>query len=152
MWAFSNETGRVIPSNVVATGTFWMVPQTSGITGTLQPQLWSFPSTVTPLVNISTRPISSFITTMQPSIIQVHQPSPFPSSSSSSVSNNLVKSSSPVSPITPVSKSSKKSVMAPSSSSSITGTTTTQMLRDFSLEILDKQEIQFMGRNSSNHR
>ncbi|OVA10986.1 Transcription factor [Macleaya cordata] len=144
MWAFSSE-GRVIPSNAVAAGTFWMIPPTSAIAGpSLQPQLWTFPPTVTPLVNISARPISSFITTMQPGInlataIQV-QAVPPPTATSSSVA-----------PTNPVSKSSKKSVMAPSSSSNITTTTTTQMLRDFSLEILEKQEFQFMGRSSSNH-
>ncbi|KAI3974275.1 hypothetical protein MKX01_030944 [Papaver californicum] len=131
MWAFSN------PSNTA--GTFWMIPPNSAITtgpivSSLQPQLWSFPSTVTPLVNISTRPISSFIT-MQPSIIQLHHPVISPSTNT-------------IFPNSPVPKSSNKSVMIQASSSTptITTTTTTQMLREFSLEILDRQELQLMGR------
>ncbi|KAI3918687.1 hypothetical protein MKX01_042007 [Papaver californicum] len=131
MWAFSN------PSNTA--GTFWMIPLNSAITtgpivSSLQPQLWSFPSTVTPLVNISTRPISSFIT-MQPSIIQLHHPTIPPSTNT-------------IFPNSPVPKSSNKSVMIPACSSTptITTTTTTQLLREFSLEILDRQELQLMGR------
>ncbi|MCL7049121.1 hypothetical protein MKW94_006199 [Papaver nudicaule] len=136
MWAFSN------PSNTA--GTFWMIPPNSAITAgpvvsSLQPaQLWSFPSTVTtlPLVNIAARPISSFIT-MQPSIIQLHHPVIPPPTT------NTIFPNSPA-----VSKSSNKSVMTPASSSTptITTTTTTQMLREFSLEILDRQELQLMGR------
>ncbi|KAI3934213.1 hypothetical protein MKW92_006540 [Papaver armeniacum] len=133
MWAFSN------PSNTA--GTFWMIPPNSAITtgpvvSSLQPQLWSFPSTVTPLVNISTRPISSFIT-MQPSIIQLHHPVIAPPTTTNTIFPN-----------SPVPKSSNKSVMTPASSSTptITATTTTQMLREFSLEILDRQELQLMGR------
>ncbi|RZC69112.1 hypothetical protein C5167_032189 [Papaver somniferum] len=132
MWAFSN------PSNTA--GTFWMIPPNSAIaTGpvvsSLQPQLWSFPSTVTPLVNISTRPISSFIT-MQPSIIQLHHPVIPPPATTT------------IFPNSPVPKSSNKSAMSPASSSTptITTTTTTQMLREFSMEILDRQELQLMGR------
>ncbi|KAI3878230.1 hypothetical protein MKW92_032088 [Papaver armeniacum] len=121
MWAFSN------PSNTA--GTFWMIP----------PQFcyyYCFPSTVTPLVNISTRPISSFIT-MQPSIIQLHHPVIPPPPPTNTIFPN-----------SPVPKSSNKSVMTPASSSTptITTTTTTQMLREFSLEILDRQELQLMGR------
>ena len=143
MWA--------LPSNAVAAGTFWMIPPSSAIAAgpsSMQPQLWAFPPNVTPLVNISARPISSFITAMQPSggislvtPIQVQAPSLSPLSAATVTSVSLP---SPV---------SKKSVMAPSSSTSssvTTTTTTTQMLRDFSLEILDKQELQFMGRSANN--
>ncbi|RVX01076.1 Transcription factor TCP9 [Vitis vinifera] len=53
-----------------------------------------------------------------------------------------------------VKASKASSTMAPSSTSTATttttttSTTTTQMLRDFSLEIYDKQELQFMSRSS----
>ncbi|KAI3869819.1 hypothetical protein MKW98_031000 [Papaver atlanticum] len=126
MWAFSN------PSNT--SGTFWMIPPNSAITtgpvvSSLQPQLWSFPSTVTPVVNISTRPISSFIT-MQPSIIQLHHPVIPP----------------PPPPTNTIFPNSPVPTPASSSTPTITTTTTTQMLREFSLEILDRQELQLMGR------
>ncbi|KAF8379389.1 hypothetical protein HHK36_028823 [Tetracentron sinense] len=140
MWAVSSG-GRIIPSNAVAAGTFWMIPPSPAIAGpSNQPQLWTtFPPAATPLINISARPISSFISAMQPGInlataVEVQAPA--------SVSNNATASA--VS--TTGAKSSKSSSMAPSSSST---TTTTQMLRDFSLEIYDKQELQFMGRSSN---
>ncbi|KAF8380346.1 hypothetical protein HHK36_027831 [Tetracentron sinense] len=128
MWAVSNG-GTVIPSNAVAAGTFFMIPPSTAIAGpSNQPQLWTFPTAATPLINISARPISSFISAMQPGInlasgVEVHAPS--------SVSGGA--------------KSAKTSTMAPSSSS----TTPTQMLRDFSLEIYDKQELQLMGRSAN---
>ncbi|MED6147924.1 hypothetical protein PIB30_048423 [Stylosanthes scabra] len=53
----------------------------------------------------------------------------------------------PVGSTAPSSKSPPRAtVMAPSSA-----TTTTQTLRDFSLEIYDKQELQFMSKSSSKH-
>ncbi|XP_027336069.1 transcription factor TCP9 [Abrus precatorius] len=44
----------------------------------------------------------------------------------------------------------RATVMAPTTTATTT-TSTTQMLRDFSLEIYDKQELQFMSRSSSKH-
>ncbi|XP_043718261.1 transcription factor TCP9-like [Telopea speciosissima] len=137
MWAVSSG-GRVIPSNAVAAGAFWMIPPSTAIAGpSNQPQLWAFPP-ATPLINISARPISSFISAMQPAINLTSSPTPV-EVQSAPVSNNatasVVVSSTPA-------KAAKTSTMAPSSSS----TTTTQMLRDFSLEIYDKQELQFMSR------
>ncbi|KAI3984942.1 hypothetical protein MKX01_004710, partial [Papaver californicum] len=65
MWAVSTA-GRIMPSNAVTAGIFWMIPQ--GTTITLAPQLWAFPApaSTTPLVNISARPISSCVTSMKP--------------------------------------------------------------------------------------
>nr|QZI95746.1 TCP9 [Platanus x hispanica] len=138
MWAVSGG-GRVIPSNAVTAGTFFMIPPNTSIAGpSNQPQLWTFPPAATPVINISARPISSFISAMQPGInltpaVEVQAPS---------VSNNGTASA-----VTSAgAKAAKSSSMAPSSSS----TSTTQMLRDFSLEIYEKQELQFMGR-SANH-
>ncbi|XP_061347592.1 transcription factor TCP9-like [Gastrolobium bilobum] len=54
----------------------------------------------------------------------------------------------------PSSKSPARATsMAPTTtaSSAVSGVTTTQMLRDFSLEIYDRQELQFMSRSSSKH-
>ncbi|XP_043698340.1 transcription factor TCP9-like [Telopea speciosissima] len=137
MWAVSSG-GRVIPSNAVAAGTFWMIPPSTAIAGpSNQPQLWTFPP-ATPLINISARPISSFISAMQPGInltsttpVEV-QTAPVPNNTGTAAA--AVTSTG--------AKAAKSSTMAPSSSS----TTTTQMLRDFSLEIYDKQELQFMNR------
>ncbi|XP_034905827.1 transcription factor TCP9 isoform X1 [Populus alba] len=119
MWA--------IPSNAVVPGAFFMVPSIAGPSS--QPQIFTFPAAATPLINISARPISSFVSSMQ--------------------SNMAVA--------VPVSGSMTAkgiSMMAPSSSSACavsTASTTTnrtpQMLRDFSLEIYDKQELQFMSRS-----
>ncbi|WCJ23125.1 TCP family transcription factor [Euphorbia peplus] len=98
-WAIQAPNG-VVPN------AFLMVPQMAGPSSN-QPQLFAFPATPTPLINVSapTRPVSS--------------------------------------------GAKPGSVMAPSSASVTTRsgtTTTTQMLRDFSLEIYDKQELQFMNR------
>ncbi|GLT51874.1 hypothetical protein SLA2020_252510 [Shorea laevis] len=120
-----------IPSNTVVPGAFLMVPPMASVAGpSNQPQIFAFPASATPLINISARPISSFVSAMQATPVQLQ------SSAAVSSSANFA------------------SLMAPSSSSattatkSTTTTTTTQMLRDFSLEIYDKQEIQFMARPS----
>ncbi|KAF9668886.1 hypothetical protein SADUNF_Sadunf14G0050000 [Salix dunnii] len=120
MWA--------IPSNTVVPGAFFMVPTMPGPSN--KPQIFTFPAAATPLINISPRPISSFVSSMQ-SNIAVALP---------------VSGSKPGKGI---------SMMAPSSSSahtirtaSTTTNSTPQMLRDFSLEIYDKQELQFMSRSS----
>ena len=126
MWA--------IPSNAV--GAFWMVPPTTAIAGpSNQPQIWTFPPTATPLINISARPISSFVSSMHPTI-------------------NVASATASAASTVGVKASKASSTMAPSSTSTATttttttSTTTTQMLRDFSLEIYDKQELQFMSRSS----
>ncbi|KAJ4952424.1 hypothetical protein NE237_029256 [Protea cynaroides] len=136
MWAVSSG-GRVIPSNAVAAGTFWMIPPSATIAGpSNQPQLWTFPP-ASPLINISARPISSFISAMQPGInLTSNNPVEVQTTTvSSNATSVTVTSTGP--------KAAKSSTMAPSSSST---TSTTHMLRDFSLEIYDKQELQFMSR------
>ncbi|GLT84485.1 hypothetical protein SLE2022_027100 [Rubroshorea leprosula] len=120
-----------IPSNTVVPGAFLMVPPMASVAGASnQPQIFAFPASATPLINISARPISSFVSAMQATPVQLQ--------SSAAVSSSAKFAS----------------LMAPSSTSATTATkstttsTTTQMLRDFSLEIYDKQEIQFMARPS----
>ncbi|GMI98355.1 TCP domain protein 9 [Hibiscus trionum] len=121
-----------IPANAVVPGAFFMVPNMATVAGpSTQPRIFTFPATATPLINISARPISSFVSAIQtPSQLQ----------------SNVAATSSTV----PVSKTAKTaSVTTPSSSFADTTTrTTTQMLRDFSLEIYDKQELQLMTRSS----
>ncbi|MBA0831680.1 hypothetical protein Goarm_016131, partial [Gossypium armourianum] len=124
-----------IPSNTVVPGAFFMVPPMASMAGpSTQPHIFTFPATATPVINISARPMSSFVSAMQ-------------AATPSQLQSNVAVTSC----TGPVSKAAKTtSVMAPSSSSaaSATTTTTTQMLRDFSLEIYDKQELQFMTRSS----
>uniref|UniRef100_A0A6N2L7J7 TCP domain-containing protein n=1 Tax=Salix viminalis TaxID=40686 RepID=A0A6N2L7J7_SALVM len=124
MWA--------IPSNAVVPGAFFMVPSLAGPSN--QPQIFTFPAAATPLINISARPISSFVSSMQ-SNIAVAMPVPGSTASGSMTAKGIT-------------------MMAPSSSSACTLSTsstttnrTPQMLRDFSLEIYDKQELQFMPRS-----
>ncbi|KAI3946282.1 hypothetical protein MKW92_052292 [Papaver armeniacum] len=152
MWAVSTG-GRILPSNAVAAGTFWMIPQGTTITpgvvtassnmqqGAAAPQLWAFPApgaaaaNTAPLLNVSARPISTFVSAMQ-------QPN--------STGFAFVDGSQ-----NPISTDASTTTMAPSSASTTTDTSTAaaaansgpppQMLRDFSLQIYDKQELQFMG-------
>ncbi|KAF3442251.1 hypothetical protein FNV43_RR16167 [Rhamnella rubrinervis] len=134
MWA--------IPSNAVVPGTFFMVPPMASIAGpSTQPHIFTFPSaTGAPFINLSARPISSFVSSMA----NVATPVQLQASSVNLTSSNSA------------SKPSKaSSVMAMSSGSAATTTrstptpTTTQMLRDFSLEIYDKRELPFMSRTCS---
>lgn len=128
VWAVGN-TGMMIPANA-----FWMIPQptaTGAANGRLSnqqpssPQIWALSPSV---FNVAARPISSIVST-----------------SNQSVCNGLSTSA--------VNRSStavaKKSTMAPSGSS---GGGKAQMLRDFSLEIYDKQELQLMGRSWNHHQ
>lgn len=155
VWAVGNA-GMMVPANA-----FWMIPQAaaSAVAGppvhsNQQPQIWTLSPAVTPVFNLATRPISSFVAnqpagaSIYSSGIEVGTPStPAGGVSSSGLSNSAVNTST-VGPKV----ARKSSTMAPSlSSSSGSGGTKTQMLRDFSLEIYDKQELQLMGR-SGNHQ
>ncbi|GMI66893.1 TCP domain protein 9 [Hibiscus trionum] len=128
-----------IPSNAVVPGAFFMVPPMATMAGpSTQPHIFTFPASATPLINISARPISSFVSAIQ-------------HGATTTTPSQLQSNAAVTSFAAPVSKAAKTtSVMAPSSSSAATATatTTTQMLRDFSLEIYDKQELQFMTQSS----
>ncbi|KAK7390053.1 hypothetical protein VNO78_25351 [Psophocarpus tetragonolobus] len=78
------------------------------------------------------RPISAFVSSMV-TPVQL-QPTSITSSTNINSTSTAPSSKSPA----------RATVMAPT-------TTTTAMLRDFSLEIYDKQELQFMSRASSKH-
>ncbi|XP_041021166.1 transcription factor TCP9-like [Juglans microcarpa x Juglans regia] len=111
-----------IPSNAVVPGTLIMVPPMASIAGpSNQPHIFTFSATATPLINVSARPISSFVSSMAntPANVQIQ-----PNSTTSCPS------------------------LATSMTNSKTITSTTQMLRDFSLEIYDKQELPLMPRPS----
>lgn len=137
MWA--------IPSNAVipAVGAFFLVPQMTGPSN--QPQMLAFPA--------GAASPSSYVAAVQQASSMARPPplQVYPSSGVVCVSD-----------VTGSSSSRTSSVMAPSSSSGIatggsssTTTATPHMLRDFSLEIYDKQELhQFMTTTttrSSNH-
>ncbi|KAA8539862.1 hypothetical protein F0562_026554 [Nyssa sinensis] len=133
VWTVGGGAG-VVPANAVAGGAYFMIPPTAAaIAGpSNQPQFWAIPGMATPVFNVSARPISNFVPATQLGVNfgggdggEVKSPA---GSGSSSASGE---------------KSETVSTMAPSSSS------TTQMLRDFSLEIYEKKELQFMGCDAS---
>lgn len=117
-----------IPSNAMVPGTFIMVPPMASIAGpSNQPHIFTFPATATPLINVSARPISSFVSSMAniaaPIQIQASSAASYSSSAATTTTSNTI-------------------------TTTRSTTTATQMLRDFSLEIYDKQELQFMSRSS----
>lgn len=155
VWALGNA-GMMVPANA-----FWMIPPSAAgsVSGpgpsSQQPQIWALSPTVTPVFNMAARPISSFVAS-QPvggagtptGIVEVRAPLSPVGVGHSGLSNSAVNNSS-VGPKT----AKKASTMAPSLSSSSSGGgggSKAQMLRDFSLEIYDKQELQFMGRPAAN--
>ncbi|XP_050377320.1 transcription factor TCP9-like [Argentina anserina] len=146
VWAVGNAAGMMVPANA-----FWMIPpngsgQVVSAAGpsSQSPQIWALSPTVTHVFNMAAaRPISTFVANAGG--VEIRGPSP-------------ALSNSAVSTCTVGSKAAKKSssTMAPSVSSSGSGSGNSnnnnnngkkaQMLRDFTLEIYDKQELQFMGR------
>ncbi|XP_022736160.1 transcription factor TCP19-like [Durio zibethinus] len=146
VWTVGNS-GMMVPANA-----FWMIPQpTATAAGNVltnqqpSPQIWALSPSLTPVFNVSARPISSFVTT-------TNQVQPV-------VYNNGLSTSAVNASSTPVGATvAKRSTMAPSVSSvgndsgSIGNRGKAQMLRDFSLEIYDKQELQFMGRSENHHQ
>ncbi|KAK7389231.1 hypothetical protein VNO78_24067 [Psophocarpus tetragonolobus] len=135
VWAISN------PSMVVPANTFWMIPQAATTTNPLggvagqQPQIWALSPS---LFNVAARP---GMATNIPEGWAVM-----------AACNN--GSNSAVSTSTVGAKVATKSSMAPSMTSSTSKTADSatakpQILRDFSLQIYDKQELQFLGRSGT---
>ncbi|AES62590.1 TCP family transcription factor [Medicago truncatula] len=112
------------------TGPFFMFPNSTLMN---QPQFWAIPAA--PFFNVQTRPISDFVSAMQ-------MPQE-PSNAATAYANS--NASSTLAPS--LSSATSTSCSATTSSSSATNT---QMLRDFSLDIFDKKELQFMGCSSAN--
>ncbi|KAF5734843.1 transcription factor TCP9-like [Tripterygium wilfordii] len=146
-WAVGN-TGMVVPANA-----FWMIQQPTAAaiaSGTptfvaaptsnpLQPQMWALSPSITPVFNLAAaRPLSSFIaSTNQPNNGQgAVEPA-----MSSGLSNSAVTTSTVGATV------AKKSTMAPILSSS--GSGKAKILKDFSLEMYDKQELLFVGRSGN---
>ncbi|GAU41271.1 hypothetical protein TSUD_349110 [Trifolium subterraneum] len=114
------QTTIPLPQNMVPV---WAIPSNAVVSGgnaffmvpTNQPQFFTL-----------ARPITGFVSSMVTPVIQLQQ--------QASTSSNTCTTS-------PVMKSpARATVMAPSTAA----TTTTQMLRDFSLEIYDRQELQLL--------
>ncbi|KAK7357382.1 hypothetical protein VNO80_16667 [Phaseolus coccineus] len=123
----SGGGGGVVPLwNGNASGPFFMFPNASN-----PPQYWAIPATAAPFFNVQARPISGFV-----SALQMHEQDKH---SSDGGAPDSVNSSS-----TMGSSMSSVSVTTAAASSS-SAATTTQILRDFSLEIYDKKELQFLG-------
>ncbi|CAI9771878.1 unnamed protein product [Fraxinus pennsylvanica] len=151
---------------VFPTGTFFMIPPTGG-TATItaagpsnQPQFWAIPATATPVFNISGRPISNFVSAIQAGMNMSFSTSTTTTTTTTTnptavVGGAVASTDNTESGENSGGKISISTTMAPSSSSVTSKTTVatgTQMLRDFSLEIYDKKELQFMaGSESGNH-
>ncbi|KAH7537956.1 hypothetical protein FEM48_Zijuj03G0147900 [Ziziphus jujuba var. spinosa] len=135
-------------------GPFLMFPNTGAGAGALQipnqPQIWAIPTAAgTPIFSVQTRPISNFVTAMQPPSAQLGDVQ----ASSGSISSGAATSGSGGSCSLTMGPSLSSGTTSNSVGSSGTGstTTTTQMLRDFSLEIYDKKELPFLGRPANSH-
>lgn len=125
-----------------AAGPFLMFPNSGAVPGVANhAQLWAIPAAAAtpPFFGVQARPISNFVSALQPVQLRDSQVS------SGSVSNTC---SSTMETTSNAMISTSDGVGASSSSCSTT-TSATQMLRDFSLEIYDKKELQFLGGRSS---
>lgn len=152
IWAMSNG-GMMVPSNAI-----WMIPATvppaqvnvtnnnnNNNNNVLQyPQLW------TPVFNLATRPISSFVADTVAATNNTGSQPPGMMAGPLPMNNAVTTTTGPK-------VGSNKSSMAPASLSSSTDRNNNNndikphMLRDFSLEIYDRKELQFLSR-SENHQ
>ncbi|KAK8518306.1 hypothetical protein V6N12_017459 [Hibiscus sabdariffa] len=108
----------------------WPIPAAAGSNPA---QLWAIPATATPFFNIAGRPISSFVSAMQPEVQD---------SGAGSMGSSVVPTST---------SSGVVGVRGGDNNSSNRSASANQMLREFSLEILDKRELQLLGR-PANHQ
>ncbi|KAK4728645.1 hypothetical protein R3W88_021633 [Solanum pinnatisectum] len=154
IWTMSNG-GMMVPSNAI-----WMIPATVppaqvNVTNNNDnnnnivvqyPQLW------TPVFNLARRPISSFVAAATVTATNnINCPPPIMMAGSLTMNDGAATSTGPK-------VGTNKSSMAPASLSSSTDRNNNNkndvkphMLRDFSLEIYDRKELQFMSR-SGNHQ
>lgn len=155
VWAVAGNASGV--NMMVPANAFWMFPPTAAAAGagpsSQQPQIWALSPTVTPVFNMAARPISSFVAN-QPAVVG---PAGVPSAVvevPSHVAHHGGGLSTSTTSVGPTAAKKTSSTMAPSLSSSGGGggETKAQMLRDFSLEIYEKRELQFMGRPGNHQR
>ncbi|KAL3521483.1 hypothetical protein ACH5RR_019632 [Cinchona calisaya] len=145
---------------ILPTGAVFMIPQTGAGIATVgagpsnQPQLWAIPATATPFDSVSGGPICSFVSAMQPG------PSVNFTANVGSLSNNaggsgvredenlnLLANLSTMAPI--ATDSTSRGDGTTNVASHTSSATSTQMLRDFSLEVYDKRELQLMDKTLS---
>ncbi|XP_073127436.1 transcription factor TCP19 [Henckelia pumila] len=117
---------------VFPTGTFFMIPPTGASAAPpSHPQFWAIPATATPVFNVSARPIPNFMTFGAPTVGNTSAIA-YGGGETQVLPDNSIKSSA----------KEPATTMAPNTAN---GTRNgTQILRDFSLEIYDKKELQFM--------
>lgn len=145
--------GGLVPLWPVAssngTGPFFMFPNNNNNnSANNQPQqYWAIPATAAPFFNA--RPISGFVSAMHMQHQHQHQPvvEHLPNAASASENSSSTLAPSLNSATTTGNATTTSASVSTSCSSSAT---TTQMLRDFSLEIYDKKELQFLGRSAAN--
>ncbi|XP_059276061.1 transcription factor TCP9-like [Lycium ferocissimum] len=156
VWALSSG-GMMVPSNAI-----WMIPATvppaqlnvsdnnnnNNNNNVFQyPQLWTITPSVTPVFNLATRPISSFVAA---TATNINGPPPIMMAGPLGMKEEVVTTRGPK-------VGSNASSMAPASLSSSgdrnnkNNDVKTHMLRDFSLESYDRKELQFMS-PSVNHQ
>lgn len=137
VWTLGNAAGVMVSANG-----FWMIPQ---VQAPQQPQIWALSPSIGPVINVTTRPISSIVGVANPIDVNADLPRgvEFRAPGPVNVNNSCIT----VSSTSFGAKATEKSTMAPSLSSSGTGNNGvhTQMLRDFSLKIYDRKELQLMG-------
>ncbi|KAK4365303.1 hypothetical protein RND71_016661 [Anisodus tanguticus] len=159
VWALSNG-GMMVPSNAI-----WMIPPTvppAQLNNTNNnynnnnnnnssvfpyPQLWTITPSVTPIFNLATRSISSFVAA---TAMNIGCPPPVMMAGPLSMKDEVVTTIGPK-------VGANKSSMARSSLSSSgdrnnnNSDVKPHMLREFSLEIYDRKELQFISRGG-NHQ
>ncbi|PON69937.1 TCP transcription factor [Parasponia andersonii] len=138
------------PNNSAA-GPFLMFPNSGAVPGVAnQAQLWAIQAGAgvrTPFFGVQARPISNFVSALQP--VQLEDPQVSSGSVSSGAATTTGSGGSCSSTLGPTLGSGTTCSTVVTSGGGTGSTTTTQMLRDFSLEIYDKKELQFMGRSQT---
>ncbi|QHO35660.1 Transcription factor [Arachis hypogaea] len=151
----SSSGGGLVPMWTIggggggSNGPFFMFPNaaatSSGDGVANHPHYWAFPANAAPYFNVQARPISGFVAAEQLGhvVVQQPQPQPPPPPPSCCSSNGSANSCSTLAP------SLSSGTSATNNGSTSTSSAATQMLRDFSLEIYDKKELQFLACSSS---
>ena len=133
-------------------GPFFMFP--NGSINHHQAQLWAIPAGATPIFNVQARPISNFVSAMEVQVppgagaggvhVQLGEVQGSTAGSISSGGGGGATGSGSCSSMAPSSSSGTSGGATTSNNNNSTGTT--QMLRDFSMEIYDRKELPFLGR------
>lgn len=100
-----------------------------------QSQYWAIPATAAQFFNVQ-RPISGFVSAMN---------QPLNAASPTTITTNSLSTLAPS-----LSSATTTTTSCSSAATSSSSAPTTQMLRDFSLEIYDKKELQFLDTSAAN--